>query len=146
MEIWKDVPGYEAHYEVSNLGKVRSKTRNITRSDGYTKTYTSKILSQHINAKRYLGLKLSKDGKTRTFNVHVLVAMAFLNHERCGYKLVVDHIDNNPINNKLSNLQVIPHRDNIKKNSRNKFFKSTNSNWKDLIILTLRNENIKQVI
>jgi frataxin-like iron-binding protein CyaY len=38
--------------------------------------------------------------------------MAFLGHKRCGLRIVVDHIDNNCLNNKLSNLQLVTQRQN----------------------------------
>jgi hypothetical protein len=52
------------------------------------------------------------------FKAAVLVAMAFLNHKPCGHKLVVDHIDNNPLNDRLYNLQVITHRQNCSKDKK----------------------------
>ena len=44
---------------------------------------------------------------------------AFLGHKPNGYKLVVDHIDNNPLNDKLYNLQVnITKKKRIKNNEK----------------------------
>ena len=64
---------------------------------------------------------MSKKGKVYLNQcVYVLVAEAFLNHKRCGYKKVVDHIDNNPLNDYLYNLQLLTHRENISKNAKNK--------------------------
>ena len=44
--------------------------------------------------------------------------MAFLNHKPCGHKMVVDHIDNNKLNDKLYNLQVITNRENVSKDKK----------------------------
>jgi hypothetical protein len=44
---------------------------------------------------------------------HVLVAMAFLNHQPCGHNLVVSHIDGNKLNNNLDNLEVVTQSQNI---------------------------------
>jgi len=33
-EVWKDIKGYEGLYQVSNLGRVKSLERTITRKDG----------------------------------------------------------------------------------------------------------------
>ena len=50
--------------------------------------------------------------------VSVLVAMAFLNHKPCGHKLVVDHINNNKLNDRLYNIQVITQRQNCSKDKK----------------------------
>lgn len=46
--------------------------------------------------------------------------MAFLNHKPCGFEIVVDHIDDNPQNNVLSNLQLLTNRQNIEKGFKRK--------------------------
>lgn len=97
-EIWKDIPGYEGLYQVSNFGEVKSLN--------YKKTNTEKIFKPSINDKGYYRVTLSKDGKIKTHKIHQLVAMVFLNHKPNGLKLVVNHIDNNPLNNNLSNLEL----------------------------------------
>ena len=98
MEIWRDIPGYEGLYQVSNLGNVKS---------AYLK---GKLKKQRLNPNGYFGVNLSKDGKGKNANVHSLVAQAFLNHKPCGFKIVVDHIDDNRKNNKLSNLRLTNQR------------------------------------
>lgn len=103
-EIWKDIPNYEGVYQVSNLGKVKSLN--------YNRTKVEKIMLLTLNRYGYYAIGLSKNNKKKTFTVHKLVAMAFLGHTPCGYKLVVDHIDSNPLNNNLENLQLISQREN----------------------------------
>ena len=100
-EIWKDIPGYEGHYLASNLGNIKS-----------LKNGKEKILSKLKNHKNYFFVRLSLNNKKKIFKVHQLVAMAFLNHEPCGLKRVVDHINNNVSDNRLSNLRIISNRDN----------------------------------
>jgi hypothetical protein len=100
-EIWKDVPTYEGEYQVSNNGKVRS-------------LKTNKELKQALSS-NYWSVTLSQNGKTKGKRVHQLVAMAFLNHKPSGFKLVIDHIDNNKLNNSLENLQILTHRQNTSK-------------------------------
>lgn len=99
--IWKDIPTYEGEYQVSNDGKVRS-------------LKTNKELKQSLSS-NYYGVTLSQNGKTKGKRVHQLMAMAFLNHRPNGFKLVVDHIDNNKLNNNLNNLQLLSHRENTSK-------------------------------
>ena len=100
MEIWKDIKDYE-NYQVSNLGKVKS-----------LKCGKEKILKNNINSSGYYQVSLSKNGKNYGFKIHQLVAMAFLNHIPNGYKFVIDHINSNKLDNKVSNLQIISQREN----------------------------------
>jgi len=102
-EIWKDVPGYEGMYQVSNLGNVKSLIYNKER-------FLSKVID-----KRYYQVGMYKNKKKTTRKIHQLVAEAFLNHTPCGLKLVVDHINNNTLDNRLENLQIITHRENVYK-------------------------------
>lgn len=113
-EIWKDIPQYEGHYQVSSLGRVRSLDRRVKHSNGRT-TFIKKGKVMRLAKGRsfYLKVRLSVDGVTKTHNVHVLVAMAFLGHKPGGYALVVDHYpDRSKINNKSSNLRLVTSRKN----------------------------------
>lgn len=112
MEHWKDIPDYEGWYQVSDLGNVRNvRTGNVLkpRNNGY-----------------YLFCTLSKKGKNKTLYVHQLVAMAFLEHIPKGYKITVDHINNNKLDNRLENLQIICARENT---SRSKDKTKTTSKY-----------------
>jgi len=113
MEVFKDVKGYKGSYQVSNLGRVKSLN--------YRKTNKEKILKMSVAASGYHQLGLFKDGKRKTKTVHQLVAEAFLNHTPCGYKLVVNHIDLDKLNNKVSNLEIVTARE----NSNHKHLKSS---------------------
>lgn len=104
MEIFKDIPGYEGSYQISNLGRV--KTLKFNRE---------KILKPTESSRGYLRVNLCNEGKVKAKTVHQLVAMTFLNHTPDGYKLVVDHKDNDKLNNRLSNLQLISQRENTSK-------------------------------
>jgi hypothetical protein len=112
-EIWKDIPGYENYYQVSNQGNVRSLDRKVG-----NRLLKGKVLNTHIS-KGYYRLQLNYNSKARMMFVHQLVAMAFLGHKPDGTtKIVVDHIDNNPLNNNLTNLQVISGRENSSKDRK----------------------------
>lgn len=105
MEIWKDINGYEGLYQVSDLGRIKSLGNNLNRKE--------KILKQTISgSKKYLNVTLCKKCKCGTFRVHQLVAIAFLNHRPNRFEIVVNHIDTNKINNKLSNIELVSHREN----------------------------------
>ena len=113
-EVWKEVPGYEGRYQVSNRGEIKSLDRKNSRGT----RLKERLLKQNPAGGGYLRVNLCKESKVKGFQVHQLVAMAFLNHIPCGYKLVVDHIDGNKLNNHLDNLQVITNRENTSKDRR----------------------------
>lgn len=113
-EIFKDVPGYEGIYQVSNMGRVKSLFR-FKISAGNKVSVKERILSGRrrgkVGKRQYLCVSLS--GKN--FTIHQLVAITFLGHIPCGHKLVVDHINDNPLDNRLENLQIVTNRFNAYK-------------------------------
>jgi len=110
-EIWKDVIGYEDRYSISNLGNLKAKSYVKERGKYSSKT-KEKILSKHIGRHGYMIFKLCKNKKTKTYKIHQLVAMAFLNHTPCGFKLVIDHINGDKLDNRVENLQIVTTREN----------------------------------
>ena len=108
-EIWKPIEGYEGLYEVSNLGRVRSiKFRN-----NRTEFDRIKILKANDNSRGYPAVTLSMHGKTKTYCVHRLVAMAFIPNPQNLPD--VDHIDHNRTNNVVTNLQWLTKGDNVRR-------------------------------
>ena len=129
-EEFRPVPGYEGYYEVSNFGNVKSLEREYLINGKYTSTVKERIRKVTLNNRGYLQLILSKDGKCRCIRIHTIVAMAFLGHKPDGtHKIVVDHIDNNPLNNHVSNLQLISSRENLSKDKKNGTSKYTGVSW-----------------
>tara|TARA_R110002050_G_scaffold298272_1_gene461282 strand:- start:107 stop:604 length:498 start_codon:yes stop_codon:yes gene_type:complete len=115
-EIWKDIPGWEGDYQVSNLGRVK----RLFRLSSNSKKMPEKILKiKNKENSKYLRVKLYKNSKGRGYYVHQLLAMCFLGHT-LDSNLVVDHIDNNPLNNNLNNLQLVTRRKNFVKDNSNK--------------------------
>lgn len=113
MEVFKDIPNFEGLYMVSNLGRVKSLTKKLG-----NRTRKEVILKHRCSSSRpYKLITLSKKGVLKTFTVHSLIAEAFLNYKRGG-KMVIDHIDNNPENNNLKNLQIITKSQNSIKNKK----------------------------
>lgn len=103
-EIWKPVPGYPI-YEVSNLGRVRSLDREIFYvRDGkeYCRTMPGKILKQ-ANVRGYRTVTMFKDTVQISKKVHRLVARVFIGKPPFSGALV-RHQDDNPANNRASNL------------------------------------------
>lgn len=116
-EIFKDIPGYEGLYQVSNLGNVKSLSRKICSNQGCY-MLKEKILGKRIAKDGYYITDLCKNSNKKTYKIHQLVAMAFLKHKLCGLKLVVDHINGEKLNNNLENLQVITNRENSSKDKK----------------------------
>jgi hypothetical protein len=114
MEEFRDVKGYEGFYQVSNYGRIKS----LARVDSRGNNRAMKFLSFSNDRNIYSSVSLSKNGKHKNYSIHVLVAIAFLNHKPCGHKIHVDHIDNDKSNNILSNLQLITHRKNVSKDKK----------------------------
>ena len=106
MEIWKDIQGYEGLYQISNLGRIKNKHNKILKLSN--KRWKKESCPQND----YKKIRLSKNGKSKGFSVHRLVAREFLNDY--DKKLEVNHKDGNKSNNKVSNLEMISHRENIK--------------------------------
>jgi hypothetical protein len=105
-EIWKDIPEYEGIYQISNLGRVKS-----------LKFGKEKILNGWIRRDGYIAVNLMYN-KRKTYRLHQLIAITFLNHKPNGHKIVVDHIDNNKLNNRLDNLQLVSQRLNVSKDRK----------------------------
>lgn len=128
-EIWKDIPGYEGLYQVSNLGNVKSLERIVLKNGKYPFLSKGKILKNNNIGKGYLVVFLSKNGNVKMFQIHQLVAIAFLNHIPNGHKIVVDHINNIRSDNRLENLQTITNRENLSKDKKGGTSKYVGVSW-----------------
>ena len=110
-EIWKDVVGYKGLYQVSNLGKVKSYSR-VVRCKGGFRTQPSKVLSPQTDKRKnfYNFVRLYKNGISKPFFVHRLVANAFIPNPQNIPQ--VNHKDGNKLNNNVDNLEWCSTREN----------------------------------
>jgi hypothetical protein len=112
-EEWRDVPGYEGRYQVSDLGRVRSVPRKVRavskRGREYEIQLKGRILSPGI-CREYLIVNLSAENEQRMHRVNRLVALAFLEGEAAE---VVNHKDGDKQNNRRGNLEWATQLDNI---------------------------------
>lgn len=93
VEEWRDVVGYEEHFQVSNKGRIFSKR-------------TNKILVLGVNQKGYSVLSTRIGGRRgicKCFRVHILVAKAFIPNPH--NKPIINHKDGNKLNNEVWNLE-----------------------------------------
>lgn len=141
-EIWKQIEGYENLYEVSNLGRVRSverPSRNKRNKNGVIK---GKILKPGSNPVGYVIVSLYRDKKQKFFQVHRLVAKAFI--PNVMNKEQVNHIDGNKKNNNINNLEWATRSENMKHAIENGLFKIRKiEKAKEIEQLDLNNNVIK---
>lgn len=139
MEIWKNIQGYEGRYQVSNMGRIKSLSRKVW--NGKTYFWTSeRILRPGIDRDGYRLVNLSKNGKAKTEKVHRLVAKTFIpNPEN---KEAVNHIDEDPSNNKLENLEWATVSENNNHGWHNK--RSSKSRSKPILQLNLDGECLQE--
>ena len=98
QEIWKDIDGYDGHYQVSNFGRVRS-DRGV-RANGWYE------LRPSISSLDLARVTLYKNGKPGPVSIARLVAAAFIQSDLKG--MLVMHRDADPMNNHCDNLFIVP--------------------------------------
>lgn len=114
-EEWKDIPGHEGAYQVSNLGRVRSLDRKVNSPKGM-RLSRGKILKPYDNGRGYKMVNLrSGGGKREIAYVHRLVADSFVPNPH-GLD-VVDHIDHNRANNMADNLEWVTQKENARRSA-----------------------------
>ena len=123
VETFVKIEGFE-NYEVSNLGKVR----NIK---------SGRILKPFLHRDGYLVHGLYENNKRKNLFLHRIMAIAFIDNPE--EKPKVNHIDENKLNNDLSNLEWCTVRENNIHGTRIK--RIAEKNFEKVIQLDL-NDNI----
>lgn len=139
MEIWKPIREFEDLYEVSNIGRVRSKTRYVTNYDINTKSYSKriyngKIINGYIQKTGYKRVILSNGKYKKYVFIHQLVAEAFIpNPEN---KPCVDHINGRKLDNRANNLRWVTYKENNNYAQQNGLWKTVTFNRKPVLNAT----------
>jgi hypothetical protein len=97
------IMAYEGLYEIDQYGTVYSL--------GNDKTRKPRILKNRMR-NGYLHIMLYKNCKGQQHKIHRLVAEHFIENDNPDVNDVVHHIDNNPLNNDLSNLEWVTQLEN----------------------------------
>lgn len=105
-EIWRHIKGYNGLYMVSNFGRVKTLHTN----DSYPHNKDG-ILQNNISSNGYCMVALCKKGKVKRVLVHRLVAEAFIPNPK-GLP-VINHKDENKLNNKVYNLEWVSQKQNL---------------------------------
>lgn len=135
IEEWREISEYP-NYLVSNYGRIYSK--NVKRIMKTTRT-------RKVNG--YEVVMLCKGNKMKGFLVHRLVYQAFVGEIPNGMQ--INHIDENKLNNNVSNLEVVTPSQNISYGSatqrRLKTLRSKYSEWSVQLRKPCRNETTGEV-
>ena len=126
VETFVKIEGFD-NYEVSNLGKVRNIKTGI-------------VLKPRLHRNGYLMHQLCENNKRKFLYLHRIIATAFIDNPE--EKPCVNHIDENKLNNDLSNLEWCTVRENLVHGTRMK--RIAEKNFKKVIQLDL-NDNVLNV-
>ena len=127
MEEWKEIPGYEGLYEVSNMGNVRNIRRNT-------------LLRLSKDCYGYTQVSLYKNSIRTGLRVHRLVAQAFLSNP--DNLPQVNHKDEDKSNNRVDNLEWCDSKYNL--NYGTARIRSRNTNIKNGYWTGLSNEEYRK--
>lgn len=110
-EIWRDIPGFEGKYHISNMGRVKVLNRQNTGQE--------KIMEQQLNRSngRYLMIQLYKNNRPYTFTVHRLVGIVFIPNSKNYPEL--NHRFGIKIDNRATELEWCTRLQNIRHAYRN---------------------------
>lgn len=106
MEEFKEIPGFEGRYLVSNYGRVKSIGRYIGTGKGYFKPESILIKSPDKDGYMMVSISIpNSNRKNKTLRVHQQVARCFIKSVLTDGEIVC-HLDGDILNNRLDNLYI----------------------------------------
>lgn len=114
-ERWAPIPGYEGEYSASDQGRIRSEERYVDGRWGPLHVKSKIMVGSVANGYRTVGLMT--DRKQKPFTVHSLVLLSFVGPRPDG--LVIRHLNDNRIDNRLVNLSYGTQQENWEDRRRN---------------------------
>lgn len=109
-EVWKTYPGIE-WLQGSLFGEIRTLDRYVICNDGRKRLIKGRVLKQQIQKDGYMGVGFGMGGKVVYLLVHRVIAACFLDNP--DNLPEVNHKNNNPMDNSVSNLEWCTHEYNI---------------------------------
>ena len=97
-EVFEDLKGYEDSYQISDFGRIFTKRRLVG-----NQIYYGKELVPQLTNDGYLKVTLCKNGESKKFYLHRLVALQFIDNSTNLPQ--VNHKDGNKLNNTVTNLE-----------------------------------------
>lgn len=104
IETWKDIPGYDGVLQASTYGNIRQL------KDG---KYVEVKKSLHPD--NYYDVYQPKEFGTDRPYVHRLVALTFCENGDPANKRIVDHINNDHLDNRPENLEWVTQKENLRR-------------------------------
>lgn len=98
-EIWKEIPGYNGRYLISQTGVIYSR-------------YLKREMKPANRGNGYYFVRLCNKGEMKNLMIHRLVAAAFVPNP--NGLTGIDHIDGNKKNNVYTNLRFVSHLENMR--------------------------------
>lgn len=104
IEIWKDIPGYEGHYQASDQGRIKAPTKTLPHKRYGQYTLKEKLLKPALVTGGYLAVKID----SVNHSVHRLIMLTFEGPS----DLQVHHINSIKTDNRFINLRYCTLRQN----------------------------------
>lgn len=137
-EVWRDIPDYEGYYQVSNFGRVKS----LVGWNGVRYVQREKILSPTQNELGYYKIDLKKGKVKKSFKLHRVIATAFIPNLNKG--TIINHIDCDPTNNDISNLEWCTQSQNMNHASRCGR-RGTTAMWRNMAIDYANGHTVREI-
>jgi hypothetical protein len=109
-EIWVKTNEYDYNYYFSNMGRIK---------------LGDKIIKQYLDRNFYCLCSLKINGKPKLFRIHRIIAKCFI--ENKYNKAQINHINSNPKDNRIENLEWVS-------NSENNIHKFLNKNKSSIYV------------